>query len=172
MKKFIVALCVCLLSVFGVVFGACDSESTVKITFVQDGQNTIVKTVEKGGSLTEIPSPVEIEGYTVAWDKTDFSVVNKSITVKAVATANEYTVYYELNHKEGTITATTQTVSFGSQIVLYTPVSSAENVVFDYWTVKSTEQVYESGVYNVVGDLTLVAHWKIEDDDSEWSELG
>ena len=55
--------------------------TTVTVTFVQMGEENIVKTVEFGGTLTDIPTPAARDGFIVAWDRTDFSGLVEDITV-------------------------------------------------------------------------------------------
>ena len=174
MKKFIVSLLTLMFAACSLAFilsGCGTPDSTVCITFVQSGQTDITRNVKKGGSLTDVPTPFLQEGYTVVWDTTDFSNIQKSFTVNAVATPNEYTIYYELENINATIIATTQTITFDSNVTLYKPTSLVENIVFDYYTIKGTEDVFSDGIYKIAGDVTLVAHWKIQDDGSEWSDL-
>ena len=60
----------------------------VTVTFKQEGKMDVVKTLEKGDNLTDIPIPAEKTGYNVIWDRTDFTSIMEDIVVNAVATAN------------------------------------------------------------------------------------
>ena len=97
MKRFLVlvlsALCFCAL------FAACDGQGdnsqgkdnnnqnqhigivdVCEVVFKQDGFDDIVKTVSAGETLTDIPTPVQTgeTGYTVVWDRTDFSNITEN----------------------------------------------------------------------------------------------
>ena len=66
------------------------------VTFRQDGQKDVTRSVKAGEALTDIPTPVEKDGYTTIWDKTEFSSVSEDMLVLAIATANEYTISFDL----------------------------------------------------------------------------
>ena len=170
MKK-IVALFVSALLVMGFTacLVACGGEK-ITVTFVQNGQETIVKTLQKGGTLTDVPTPKAKTGYTVVWDTTAFSGLQAGLTVTAIETPNRYTITYELNNRNATIEATTQTVTFDKQTVLYEPQSNSEKIAFKGWVEKESGEAFTSGVYNVARDITLVAEWVILGG-GEWSEM-
>lgn len=79
------------------------TEKTYTVTFKQDGQRDVVKTVEEGESLTDIPEPKAKVGYTVAWEVVDLTNIVEDIEVKAIETANTYVVSYDLNGATGEI---------------------------------------------------------------------
>ena len=62
----------------------------VKVTFKQNGQADIVKTLKKGEALTDIPTPASKTGYTVAWEPIDFTNITADVTVNAIETAKTY----------------------------------------------------------------------------------
>ena len=70
------------------------------ITFKQEGVEDIVKTVEEGASLTDIPVPNQIVGYEVEWNVTDFSNVTQNATVTIVKIAKKYKISYTLGSRE------------------------------------------------------------------------
>lgn len=149
-------------------FSSCSDE--IKITFVQEGQKNIVKTVSVGESLTDIPIPVSKDGYSITWDVNNFSNIQESLIVNAIVTPNNYTIYYEVSDFVS-ITAKSQTVTFNANTVLYRPTHVFSTVEFVCWKIKDKDVVFSDGVYNIVGDVTLVADWHIVDD-SEWSPQG
>ena len=55
----------------------------VTVTFKQEGKMDVVKTLEKGDNLTDIPIPAEKTGYNVIWDRTDFTGIMEDIVVNA-----------------------------------------------------------------------------------------
>ena len=94
MKKKIFLLLVCFALVAAVGLTGCNKNNdppvppvtTVTVTFVQTGEENIVKTVEFGGTLTDIPTPAARDGFIVAWNRTDFSGLVEDITVYATLT--------------------------------------------------------------------------------------
>lgn len=94
-----------------------------KVTFVQEGQEDIVKSVKKGESLTDIPTPVAVVGYDLAWSVTDFSNVQSDITVTIVPTAKTFTITYvisDLASENGvSFDVLTQTVTYGQAFNLF-----------------------------------------------------
>ena len=128
------------------------------VTFVQAGEEDIVKTVEKGAALTDIPTPKAKEGYTVAWDVTDFSAITENMTVSAVETAERYNVTYELANGEAMEGETVQEMTFGANYTLKTP--TKEGYTFVCWKDKATNKnVPTQGNWAIATDVTLVAEW-------------
>lgn len=141
------------------------------VTFVQDGRADIVKTVKEGESLTDIPEPVSEKGYTIVWDRTDFSSVTENITVTAVKTANVYTITYELGvNNYATLGEKTQSVTYGQPFMLPTPEYDGSAKFFGWYIAdengKATDEKAENGDYLRTQDMTLIAVWQ------EWSEQG
>ncbi|MBO7344366.1 MAG: hypothetical protein J6U92_00310 [Clostridia bacterium] len=135
------------------------------VTFVQTGYENIVKSVEKGKGILEadIPEPNPIDGYTVVWDKTDFSVVNENLTVNAVATPNEYSIYLVYNAPESQKEVVSETlpteikVKYGEIPTM--PTYQNNGYVIVGW-------VYEDGTpytvneYKTLGNTTVKAQWE------------
>ena len=134
------------------------------ITFKQDGVDDIVKTVEEGEALTDIPSPNQIVGYYVEWSVTDFSSITENITVNAVPTAKKYKIIYTLGTREDDDMAQLdnreQQVEYDADYVLETP--TCEGYIFEGWLLENTETPFEEGVWNIDGDVTLVAQWTVD----------
>lgn len=136
------------------------------VTFVQDGCDNIVRTVKVGSAVTDIPEPQFVRGHTVKWEDVDLSCVTTNITVYAVATPNTYTITYNLQNKQGaTISSVTQQVVFGQSFVLLTP--SCPTSKFVRWLDEATQQTVENGVWNIDGNVTLIAVWT----DEGWSDF-
>ncbi len=130
-----------------------DGPVKVNITFRQDGHDDIVKTVERGGALTDIPSPAQDKtGYTFAWDVTDFSAVGEDLTVTAVAHANTYTVTYDAG--EGRVNNAVQSVVYDSTPTFEIP--ERDGYTFVGWTLDN-KAVF--GKWTIARDVTLVASW-------------
>lgn len=132
------------------------------ITFKQDGQADIVKTVVEGESLADIPEPKEVIGHTVVWDRTDFTNITEDVVVKAIATANTYTITYNVNNENATAIAA-QTVTYDTAYTLATPDAGAL-FVFDGWYLvddsgNATETKLSAGNYTYTNDITVIAKW-------------
>lgn len=163
MKKIIVVLMaiICLLSFC--CLGACNNGSKPNgdetkvyctITFTQENEKNVVKKVEKGSSLTNVPVPNSKTGYIVSWSVTEFDNVQTDMTVEAVYTPKTYTIYLQSNVEfEGEKEIK---VRFNEIPELPTPVSMDKE--FLKWTHKDGSD-YELSEYNIDGDLTLIAKW-------------
>ena len=131
------------------------ADKTVTITFKQDGHADVVKKVEKGGSLTDIPSPAEKVGYTVTWNRTDFTNIKEDIKVTAIEKANKYTITYDANG--GTVENATQEVTYDEKTTLATPVR--EDWTFLGWTYNNAA-VLNNEPWKIADSVTLVASWQ------------
>ena len=131
------------------------SEEDVKVeytvTFKQDGCEDIVRTVEKGKALADVPTPQGKTGYTVKWNITNFAKITKDTVVTAVATPNTYTVTY----KDTDVAAATFT--FDAAYELATP--TKEGFKFLGWFV-GEEEVPMTGTWTTANDVELTAKWQ------------
>ena len=129
----------------------------VNVTFKQNGQADIVKTLKKGEALTDIPTPASKTGYTVAWEPIDFTSITADVTVNAIETAKTYTLVFDANG--GSLTETTITVTYGQTYSLITPVYDTK--LFIGWMYNGTN-VSLSGTWEIDADgteLVLTAEW-------------
>ena len=130
-------------------------EKFYTVTFTQDGQ--VVKTVEvkEGSAVAEadIPAVTEKIGYTVAWGKVDLSNITADIEVKAVATANTYTITFDA---DGGVAEAPKTVTYDADFTLPTPVR--EGWDFIAW-VDAENNVVSAGTWTIASDITLKAMW-------------
>ncbi len=132
------------------------SETTIyTVTFKQYNQPDVVKTVEEGESLTDIPTPVERTGYTVTWETVDLTNITKNITVEAIETPNTYTITYDA--AGGEVATPTQTVTYDQEYVLATP--EKEDYLFQGWT-HNGNAVVSGEKWTIAENATLVATWK------------
>ena len=60
-----------------------ESIQQVKVTFKQDGQMDIVKTLKQGETLTDIPMPISKMGYMVEWNTVDFINITEDMKINA-----------------------------------------------------------------------------------------
>lgn len=130
---------------------------TYTVTFKQDGYDDIVKTVEKGATLTDIPVPKDKVGYTVTWNVAEFVGVSENITVTTVETANNYTITYQPG--DGTLDATTQTVTYDAEYTLKVPVHQDVTYTFTCWTRADNTSVAQKGTWKIAEDITLTAQY-------------
>ena len=156
LKKVLILVLVCLLPLS--VATAC-APKTCTITFVQDGQESIVRTVEKGSALTDIPQPEAVVGYDVVWNVTDFSNIQEDMTVTAVATAKTFTITFVVsenaeNH-DVVLLQTTQTVTYNQPYALTYPtyIDNGEQFILSAWLKDGVE--FASGVWTLLEDITL-----------------
>ena len=175
MKKIVALLLVMLLPVFALV-GCNDSDggkTTYTVTFVQAEQENIVRTVEKGKALANVPSPAPVTGHDVAWDVTDFSNVSGDLTVNAVATPKTYTIYYTvvegLQSKPITLEKTSQQVTYGQAFTLISAsyVEGDATYVLTCWLNNGEE--FSSDIWTYTEDITLVTGKFRNTKDVEWS---
>ncbi len=144
----------------------------VTITFVQKGQKNIVKKVEKGGTLAKIPTPKQRKGYDVAWDRTDFTDIQKNLTVTAILTPKQYVITYDLgerkNDHNASLQSNTQKVTYHEACTLYVP--SCKGYDFIGWSLSGndTGTYFTDGIYKKAKNITLTAIW-VKVKDHEWT---
>lgn len=147
-----------------------DGQNYVSVTFRQDGQDDIVKLVVSGSTLTDIPRPEPITGYTVLWDRTDFTNITQNITVNAVKTANTYTITYSLGaNNYATVESETQEVQYEHSFTLQTPSYQGSAAFYGWYLAdengKVTDEKVENGTYIWAHDICVIAKWQ------EWSDV-
>lgn len=142
--------------------GACGGSPTIKteqvtITFKQQDKEDIVKTVEKGTTLTDIPTPIGKTGYTIVWDTTDFTSLQESIVVNAIETPKTYTVVLDANG--GKISQTSYVVIYDKSYEFASPTHG--EYVFESWEYNG-EKISARGVWTIDEDdgvIELSALW-------------
>lgn len=134
-----------------------DAVQTVIITFKQKDQPDIVREIEQGGTLTDIPTPAPKTGYKVEWEACNFANVTQGFVVNAVETAKEYTIILDAN---GGILGQTQfTIIYGKTYSL--PQPENEERSFSSWQYEG-KNVALSGVWSIDdedGVVNLTAKW-------------
>ncbi len=165
MKKILFVLVLALLCLT-----ACKKEDKTQeyesftVTFVQEGQENIVREVLKGNSLTDVPEPKAVEGYEVAWEDVDLSKITRNLTVTAVCTPKNYVITYDLGickeDEHVSIESDEMEVTYDSAYTLYIP--SCKGYVFCGWTLSTEEPItyFEDGIYETSKDITLIAIWE------------
>lgn len=152
----ILFFCLCLLSTALIAVGCKHEKETYTVTFRQRGQADIVKVVDEGYSLTDIPDPAAKMGYTVVWEDVNLTNIKDHIIVNAIETANSYTITYDANG--GTPSVGTQTVVYDSTVTLAT--ATREGYELRAWTL--TEEggsAVLDGVWKIAENVKLVANW-------------
>ena len=143
------------------------------VTFIQDGQENIVKEVEKGKALTDIPEPISIPGYNVTWSIADFSKIKSDLTVTIIKEAKTFKVHYSLGILEGyekvSIVEYDKDVFYNTYFSLTTP--SCEGYEFLGWVLDESDNYFYGGTYTYLTDITVTAKWKLVDEDLGWSGL-
>jgi len=159
MKKIIVSMLLVLcVGLFCVGCNNIDNDAQVTITFKQDGEEDIVKEVVMGEDLIGVPTPEQIEGYTVVWDVTDFNKIKNDMTVNAVVTANTYKINFDYSGISCDGEPFLE-VKYKEQYVLPTPINALGVKIFVRWVNSETNQTVVDGVYDVAEDITLKAIW-------------
>ncbi len=139
----------------------------VVVSFVDTDGSTIKKTVYEGNNLEEIPTPKDKIGYKVDkenWYTTagcatvaTFTNITADFTVYAKATPETYTITYNANG--GSITETTQTVTYDAEYTLATPTHEKDYMQFVHWK-NDSGAIISSGIWKTDGNISLTAEWK------------
>ena len=135
-------------------------DAVFTVTFVQNGQEPIEVKVDAGSDLSDIPTPVAKTGYTVEWDRTDFTNITENITVTAVETPMTFTVSFDGN---GASYDTTKSVSYDEEINWENPVKAG--YIFLGWFIvdadgNATSEKFTDAVWNRLDGLSLIAQWE------------
>ena len=133
-----------------------EKKETVTVTFKQNLCADIVKTVEKGSALLDIPTPQGKTGYTVSWDTTDFSTITSDLVVNAVEVANTYTITYDA---EGyAIDGTTVTLVYDAACASLDMTLTSDENDFLGWKYGNVTYTKDS-IWNIADNVTLTADW-------------
>lgn len=175
MKKLlflIISICVLILSGCSAPTGSSqtsENSNYYTVTFKQNGQADVTRKVRVGDALGNIPTPVEKTGYTLSWDRNDFSSITEDFIVYAVEQANEYTVTFNLYSEWGTVDFDMQstTLVFDGEYEFSEP--SLYGFLFEGWKIEETGTDFaQSGIYTVAEDITLIPKWKKDEDSNRW----
>ena len=131
----------------------------------------VTRRVKEGETLTDIPTPVQKDGYTTVWDRTEFSALTEDVVVLAVTTANEYVISFDLTSAWGEVQFddSAQTVTFDSAYSLSDEEPSLYGFFFTGWEIKGKGTAFEEkGTYQVADDITLVPTWEKDEESRRW----
>ncbi len=131
----------------------------VKVTFVQEEQNDVIRQVEKGKALTDVPTPTAKTGYEVSWDVTDFSNITTDLTVNAVYKAKTYKIF--LTSDLEIIGEKVVEVKYNEIPQIPTP-KNADGKPFKKWVLEDGTDFTLGVAYTIDGDLTIKALWNKE----------
>lgn len=152
---------------------ATETEKTYTITFIQEGQTNVIRTVREGERLGNIPQPAEVPGYNVSWSITEFPPITSDLTVTIMKEPKTFTIYYSLGVLEGygkvSTFETQKDVLYNSNFTLAVPM--CEGYKFLGWVLEGTEGYYSGGTYTYLTDITVTAAWELVDEDLGWSTL-
>lgn len=114
--------------------------------------------VLKGSKADIIDARPEKPGYQFdGWDFDFNTVVTENVTIAAKWKPETYTVTFDT--KGGKLSSTTMSVTYGDNVTL--PVPTMEGYVFTGW--HDGKSIVNSGVWTVIGDITLSAMWDHHD---------
>ena len=138
-------------------------EKSYTITFKQ-ADGTEEKVTVKAGEAVNAPAAIQVDGYTVAWDVTDFSNVTADMTVNAVKTAIEYTITYEVG--DGTNDpANAKKYKISANDIILKAAAAVEGLEFEGWYTDSSfaeGTKIEKIAAGTFGDITLYARYQFE----------
>lgn len=167
------------ISIFAVILSGCNAPTDdvqapeiptyCTVTFKQKGQADVTREITVGNALVNIPTPVEKTGYTLSWDRNDFSSITEDIIVYAIEQANEYTVTFDLYSEWGTVDFDMQSITlvFDGEYELAEP--SLYGFLFKGWKIEETGANFpQNGRYAVAEDITLVPTWEKDEDSYRW----
>ncbi len=136
-----------------------DAPSTTEycyVTFKQLGYADIVKEVEKGKGLTDVPTPRSRKGYVVTWDVNNFSFIYADLEVIAQFTPKSYTVYYDDSLCDESLTPST--VTYDREYTLVVPERSGYH--FIGWQYNGAD-ISNHGIWNYdVTNIVLYPLWQ------------
>lgn len=163
-KRFVIATLFALTALFGITACGADPEGSSKeppkkiytVTFVQAGQDNVVREVQSGATLTDIPAPKDRTGYTVVWEQTNYTNITENVTVNAVETPNTYTITYVAEH--GTLESYTQSVTYDAKYTLATPADTGV-YTFSYWKQSDGTSITQNGTWKTADNVTLTAEY-------------
>lgn len=129
------------------------------ITFKQ-ADGTEEKVTVKTGETVTVPAVKQVDGYSVAWETTDFSNVTADMTVNAVKTAIDYTITYEVDGGENNANNPAKYTIETATINL----SNAKKTGYKFLGWYSDEELTTAVTEIVVGskgNVTLYAKWEL-----------
>ena len=105
----------------------------------------------------EIPESIKMDGYTVAWDKTEADLVLGGLSVSFTITANTYTITYDVNGGKLENDIGTMEIVFGDnyELPVATPAKAYQS--FLGWKDENGNFVAAEGTWEIASNVTLTA---------------
>lgn len=138
----------------------------VTVIFHDTDGTTPDRPVYVGGTLTDIPTPSEKEGYTVDTQNwyideactqvATFENIQQGFEVYAKATANTYTVTYNVPD-DAAVNGTQDSLTYGAAYTLKTPVRALYS--FAGWETADGKSLTISGTWSIADNVQLSAKW-------------
>ncbi len=130
------------------------------VTFSQgDGYPDVVKTVEKGATLTDIPTPKRVTGYELSWEDKDLTDIQGNIFVSVVKKPIKYTIEYVLNGGTND-TNNIDVYDVNTEFTFAKAVQLGYTFKGWYSDENLTERVTEI-IKGTTGNITLFAKWEV-----------
>ncbi len=135
-----------------------EKTENVTISFVQEGQETIVKEIKSGSSLNlkDVPLPVDNAkyGYTIKWDRTTFKNVTENLVVNAIEVPKTFIVMFDANGGEDV-----ENGKYSYEQPYTLPIPVREGYEFKGWLL-GAEKLEQSGVWTITDNVTVKAEWE------------
>ncbi|MBO5363079.1 MAG: InlB B-repeat-containing protein [Clostridia bacterium] len=138
----------------------------VAVIFHDTNGETSDRPVYVGGTLTDIPTPSEKDGYTVDTQNwyldeactqvATFENIQQGFEVYAKAMANTYTVTYNVP-EDATVDGTQDSFTYGAAYTLKTPVRALYS--FAGWETADGKSLATSGTWSIADNVQLSAKW-------------
>ena len=132
------------------------------VTFSQgDGYPDIIREVEKGSDLTDIPTPKKVAGYELCWEDKDLTDIQGNMTVSIVKTPVRYVINYVTN---GGVNSDENILSYTIETEFELKKPTRIGYIFRGWY---TDEALTIPIEDIgkgsVGNLTLYAGWKADE---------
>ncbi len=167
-KSKIILLLSAMLLIVSLFAVGCGGPKTFKVTFDANGGTLVSgELVQDVENATAIQAPVvEKTGYTLSWD-TDLSTITEETTVKAVWTANTYTVTFNLNDSANApaVMEGESTKQYVYDATMDIPTPTRVGYIFAGWRKGGAEGelLVQGAKNNIAEDYTAYAMWTADD---------
>lgn len=130
------------------------------VTFSQgDGYPDVIKAVEKGATLTDIPTPKKVTGYELSWEDKDLTDIQGNIVVSVVKKPIKYTIEYVLNGGTND-TNNIDVYDVNTEFTFLKPVQVGYTFKGWYSDEALTKRVTEI-IKGTTGNITVYAKWEV-----------
>lgn len=147
------------------VFPACGGDTpdkaveTITVSFIQDGQETQIRQVEKGGTLKGLNIPVPVDnaryGYKIEWDVKVFKNLTEDLEVHAVEVAKTFVVMFDVDGGEEIANGT---FTYDAPYELPTPIRDGYS--FKGWKYAGTMMEQSGDRWTITYNVSFKAIWE------------